>query len=148
MAKKKVKKVKVSKKKAVKKAKVSKKKIVRAKKGKGAAAAKKVKSKEKVLGKVAHFFDKISVGAIKVLSPINVGDVIHIKGHTTDFVEKIESMQIEHQNVLKAQKGDEIGIKMKDHVREHDMVYLGKEEDLMKPVVQPVAAIQQPKPPA
>jgi len=144
------KKAKAPKKKAVKKAKVSKKKIVRAKKVKKVAAAKQVKSKEKVLGKVTHFFDKISVGAIKVISPIKVGDVIHIKGHTTDFVEKIESMQIEHQNVLKAKKSDEIGIKVKDHVREHDMVYLGKEEDLLKPAPQPqpVAAIQQPKPPA
>jgi putative protease len=58
-----------------------------------------------------------------VSDTLEVGDVIHIKGHTTDFEQKIESMQIEHQQVTKATKGQVVGIKVKDYVRENDLVY-------------------------
>jgi putative protease len=95
----------------------------------------KAKAKEKVLGMVEHFFGKISVAAIKVKAPIRVGDVVRIKGSTTDFVQKIESMQIEHQNVLKARKGDEIGIKVRGKVRENDIVCPAVEE---KKIIQPI----------
>jgi putative protease len=98
--------------------------------------------KEKVLGIIEHYFDHISVAAIKILAPIKVGDVIHVKGHTTDFVQKLESMQIEHQSVDKAKKGDDIGIKVKEKVREHDKLYLASQKEIAaqkKPV-----AIQQP----
>ena len=123
----------MAKKKAAKKKvkRVVRKKVVRKK------VIRKAKSKEKVLGKLAHFFDKISVAIIKVKNPFKVGDVVHIKGHTTDFVQRIESMQLEHENILKAKKGDEIGIKVKDYVRDHDIAYLGKEADLTKPAVAP-----------
>jgi len=80
--------------------------------------------KEKKVGEVAHYFGKISVAAIKVKSEIKVGDVVHIKGHTTDFEQPIESIQIEHESVPKAKKGDDIGIKVKDHVREGDEVFI------------------------
>lgn len=107
------------------------KRVLKAKRPKRATKIKKVKkakvkakAKEKVLGMVDHFFGKISVAAIKVKAPIKVGDAIHIKGHTTDFTQKVESMQIEHENVTKAKKGDDIGVKVKEHVREHDIVYL------------------------
>ena len=82
--------------------------------------------KEKLLGKIAHYYDKISVAAINVLGPIKVGDIVHIKGHTTDFDQPIDSMQIEHESVMKAKKGDDIGIKVKDYVRDNDGVYLKK----------------------
>lgn len=89
------------------------------------AAKPKVK-KEKLLGKIDHYFDEIQVAAIKVLSPIKVGDVVHIKGHTTDFEQIITSMQIEHEQVMKAKKGDDIGMKVKEYVRDNDGVYLKK----------------------
>jgi len=131
MAKKKAAKKKVVKKST--KAKASKKKVV-----------KKVKA-EKPIGKVTHFFDKISVCAIKMLAPIKAGDIIRIKGHITDFVQKVESMQLEHVNVLKAKKGDEIGIKVIDKIRDHDYVYTAKEKDLIKPVAVPaVKSFVQP----
>jgi putative protease len=95
-------------------------------KAKRVIKAKKVKG-EKVLGLVDHYFGHISVAAIRVKAPFQVGDVIHIKGHTTDFTQKIDSMQIEHESVVKVKKGDDIGIKVKDHVREHDVVYLAAE---------------------
>jgi hypothetical protein len=127
--KKKVKKVKKVAKKAVKKVK----KLIKAKKviaRKKVVKKLKVKAvpKEQVLGKVDHYFDKISVAAIKVKGPFKVGDVIHVKGHTTDFVQKIASMQIDHREVAKVKKGDDVGMKVRAQVRENDVVYLAGKE--------------------
>lgn len=62
--------------------------------------------------------------ALKILKgEIKTGDKLHYKGHTTDFVEKIKSIQIEHNNVEKAKAGDSIGIKIENKVRKHDKVY-------------------------
>lgn len=136
MAKKKVKKVKKAKKvvkvkKAVKaKRKLKTKKVVRKIKVQA-------KSKEKVLGKIDHYFDNISVAAIKVKAPFQVGDVIHVKGHTTDFFQKIDSMQIEHQNVQKVKKGDDVGMKVKEFVRKNDTVYRADEKALTAQATKP-----------
>ncbi len=111
---------------AKKAARKTRKPALKAKKGK--AAKKTAVKKEKALGYITHYFDKISVAAIKLSAPLNVGDWINIKGHTTDFKQRIDSIQINHQNVLKAKKGDEIGIKVKDYVRDGDKVYAAKEE--------------------
>lgn len=93
-------------------------------KAKAKAPAKPKVKKEKKLGEVEHYFDKISVAAIKVKAPFKVGDVIHIKGHTTDFDQPVISMQIEHVQVQKVKKGDDVGIKVKELVREGDGVFL------------------------
>ena len=77
----------------------------------------------KEVGKVAHFFSKISVAVIDLSGPVSVGDKIHIMGPTTDFEQTIESMQIEHQNVKMATAGQSIGMKVKEYVREKDIVY-------------------------
>jgi len=79
---------------------------------------------EKEIGEVTHYFSKIGVAAIKINSEsLDIGDSIHIKGHTSDFQQGIDSMQVEHDKVQSAKKGDIIGIKVKDHVREGDKVY-------------------------
>tara|TARA_B100000315_G_C14112178_1_gene378662 strand:+ start:234 stop:491 length:258 start_codon:yes stop_codon:yes gene_type:complete len=79
---------------------------------------------EKLIGKVSGFFSKISVAAIELEAELKVGDMIHIKGHTTDFEQKVDSIQIMGKVVEKAGKGDSVGIKVVDKVREHDIVYL------------------------
>lgn len=79
--------------------------------------------KEEKIGVVLHYYSKAGVAAIKLGEALKVGDKIHIKGHTTDFDEVINSIQIEHNQVNEARKGDDIGIKVIDHVREHDTVY-------------------------
>ena len=79
---------------------------------------------EKQIGRITHYFGNISVGIIEITDDtLSVGDTIHIKGHTTDFQQQIESIQIEHESVKKAKVGDKIGLKVKEHVREHDIVY-------------------------
>ena len=79
---------------------------------------------EEQVGVVTHFFGKIGVAAVCVTDgEINVGDTIHIKGHTSDFTQTIDSIQMEHTSVTTAGPGDEVGIKVAEYVREHDSVY-------------------------
>lgn len=82
---------------------------------------------EDQVGLVEKFFSHVSVAAIKVEGKISVGDTLHFKGHTTDFTQAIDSMEVEHEKVEVAKKGDDIGIKVKERVRPHDKVYLVKE---------------------
>lgn len=87
------------------------------------AEVKEVKEEE-LVGKITHYFSKIEVGIVEITKgSLAVGDTIHIKGSSTDFEQKIDSIQIEHEQVEKAKKGDAIGLKVKDKVREGDEVY-------------------------
>ena len=79
---------------------------------------------EKKVGVVIKFFGRIGVAAIKLTDEgLKVGETIHIKGHTTDLIQEVGSMQIENQNVENADPGADIGIKVGDRVRENDVVY-------------------------
>lgn len=85
---------------------------------------KKTEIKEKEIGKITHFFDKISVAVIELTAPLKVGDRIHIKGETTDFEQPVDSMQVEHEQIKTAKKGQAIGMKVADKVRVHDKVFV------------------------
>lgn len=78
---------------------------------------------EKKLGVVTHYFNHLKVGIVKASSPIKVGDKVQFKGHTTDFKQSISQMQLDHEAVDAAQKGQEVGIKLKSQVREGDEVF-------------------------
>lgn len=75
------------------------------------------------VGRVTHYFTRISVAVIELSAPLSVGDRIRIKGPTTDFEQTVESMQIEHKNVECAEAGQSIGLKVRERVRENDRVY-------------------------
>jgi hypothetical protein len=75
------------------------------------------------VGRITHFFPKISVAVIELSKPLKVGDTIAVKGPTTDFEQPVESMQIEHKEVQKAETGQSIGLKVAQRVRETDLVY-------------------------
>lgn len=75
------------------------------------------------IGHIAHFFSKISVAVIELTAPLSVGDTIVVKGPNTDFEQVVDSMQIEHENVPKAEAGQSIGLKVAQRVRETDTVY-------------------------
>jgi len=79
---------------------------------------------EVVVGKVTHWFGKISVAIVKLTDSLRVGQTIHFKGSHTDFTQVVESMQIEHKNVQEAKAGDDIGIKVSEKVREGDEALL------------------------
>lgn len=79
---------------------------------------------EKLVGTITHYFGKISVAVLKITDDeVNVGDSIHIKGKHTDFTQVIGSMQVEHESIETAKKGDEVGLKVENPVHEHDEVY-------------------------
>ena len=77
----------------------------------------------KPVGEVTHYYGGLGVAIIKFSKTIKVGDRVHFKGVTTDFEETIQSMQYDHKEIASAKKNQEIGIKVKDKVREGDKVY-------------------------
>lgn len=82
------------------------------------------KPKEKLIGKVLHYFDKIGVAVFDLKLPLAVGDTIRIEGgENTDFQQIIASMQINHQKVQKAKKGQDVGVKVKEPVRDGYRIY-------------------------
>tara|TARA_B100000315_G_C14053086_1_gene352779 strand:+ start:77 stop:325 length:249 start_codon:yes stop_codon:yes gene_type:complete len=78
---------------------------------------------KKEIGKITHFFPKINVAIVELTEPLSVGDKIWINGAETVLEQTIESMQIEHQNIQKAEKGQAIGLKVIEKVRAHDRLY-------------------------
>jgi len=82
---------------------------------------------EVAAGVVTHYYSHLGVAVIQVnKGEIKVGETIHIKGHTTDFTQQVDSMEYEHQHIDRAPAGRSVGLKVKDHTREHDIVYLVK----------------------
>jgi len=81
-------------------------------------------AEKKLIGKVSHYFSKISVAGIQLSEPLKVGDKISIEGATTKFEEIIDSMQIDNATVTQAKAGDNIGIKVKDKTRVGDDGFL------------------------
>jgi len=78
---------------------------------------------EEKVGVVSDYFAKVNVAAMEVTGSLKVGDTIHFKGHTTDFEQVVESIQIEHEPVQEVKPGDAIGIKVKERCRGGDAVY-------------------------
>jgi translation elongation factor EF-1alpha len=84
---------------------------------------------EEEIGKIIHFFSKINVGVFEITKgDVRVGETIHIKGHTTDYYQKVQSMQVEHAPVELAQEGMQVGLKVESSVREGDLVFKVTEE--------------------
>lgn len=76
------------------------------------------------IGVVAHYFSDLSVAVLRLESGVlRVGDNIHIRGHTTDFGQRVDSMQVNHAPVTEVGPNDDFGMKVRDHAREHDVVY-------------------------
>ena len=79
---------------------------------------------EEKIGVVIHYWGKIRVAGLKITDgELRVGDTIHIKGHTSDFTQPVESIQIEQQSVEVARPGDDIGVPVIEPAREHDQVF-------------------------
>ncbi|MFH1783110.1 MAG: hypothetical protein ABH848_05795 [Candidatus Omnitrophota bacterium] len=118
----------MGKKKVVKKVK---KKIVKKKKAKIKVVKKKVVKPKSVLsasleeiGVITHYFPHVEAAVVKITKgTLKLGDSIMIKGHTTDLKERIDSMQLDHAPIEIATRGQEIGLRVKKKVREHDVVY-------------------------
>jgi hypothetical protein len=76
------------------------------------------------VGTVTHYYSHLSVAVVQMESgSLRVGDTIHVIGHTSDFRQRVESMQIEHQPVFEVRAGQEFGLRVTEHAREQDAVY-------------------------
>ena len=80
-------------------------------------------AEEKPIGEVTHFYKNIGVAVVKFSKAVSVGDTVHFRGATTDFTQKLKSMQFDHEEVDKAKKGKEIGIKVDERVRIGDEIF-------------------------
>jgi len=84
---------------------------------------------EEEIGRITHYFSKIGVGVLELTKgSLEVGDTIHVKGHTTELYQKVDSMQVEHEPVQKAEIGMSVGLKVDGSVRENDTVFKVTEE--------------------
>jgi len=82
---------------------------------------------EEAIGTVSHYYSHLGVAIVQInKGKLKTGDTIHIKGHSADFTQLVESMEYEHQHIDQAEAGQNIGLRVKDHTREHDIVYLVK----------------------
>jgi len=77
----------------------------------------------KLIGEVTHFYARIGVAVVNLSGSIEIGDQVHFFGRNTDFHQQVQSMQIEHQPVSEAGKGQEIAIEVERRVRNHDKIY-------------------------
>jgi putative protease len=75
------------------------------------------------IGQVTHFFSHRSVAAIRLSAQLALGDKIHIRGHTTDLVQSVTSMEVEHARVERAGPGDDVALEVDDHVRDRDLIF-------------------------
>ncbi len=77
------------------------------------------------IGTVTHYFNHLHVAGVAITDgELHNGDTIHVKGHTSDFEQKVESMEIDNEAVEVAKAGDQIGLMVIEHAREHDTVYM------------------------
>ncbi len=81
------------------------------------------KANEKILGEVEDYFAHINVIATTLKDNLELGEAVHVRGHTTDLLLKVESMQIDHKAVTKAKKGESVGILVSDRCRKGDRIF-------------------------
>lgn len=79
--------------------------------------------REEKVGSVSHYYGEIGVAGITMTGYLHVGDTIHIKGHTSNFTQTVDSMQLDHSQIDSAEAGDQIGVRVTDRVRIHDEVF-------------------------
>jgi putative protease len=75
------------------------------------------------IGHITHFFSRIHVAIIELTLPLSVGDRILVKGPLTDFDQTVDSMQIDHKDIQRAESGQSVGLKVRWTAKERDVVY-------------------------
>lgn len=78
---------------------------------------------EQRIGKVTHYFARIGVAVLELEEGLQVGDTIHVRGHTTDFTQQVRSMEIEHRKMQSVGAGADVAVKVEERVREGDAIY-------------------------
>lgn len=85
---------------------------------------------EAEIGRVTHYYSHLSVAVLQLTEQLKVGETIHFLGHTTDFIQKAASMEVNHHHVVAVNPGDNVALKVIEAVREHDVIYRVTEEAL------------------
>lgn len=80
--------------------------------------------KEKLIGKIVHYYGNINVAIIELSAPLEVGQTIHIKGANDDFTEEVQEIQFEHKAIEKGLRGQQVGVKVSQKAHENDQVFL------------------------
>jgi hypothetical protein len=80
---------------------------------------------EERIGVVTHYYSHLSVATLRLETgtALRVGDIIHIRGHTTDFSQRVESLEVNRAPATEVGPNDDFGLKVVEHAREHDVVY-------------------------
>ena len=83
---------------------------------------------ENQIGHVIHYFNNIKVAVLYLNEELKVGDTIHVLGHTTDFVQKVTSMEVAHKKIQISKPNEEVAMKVDEPVRGNDVIYKVVEE--------------------
>jgi hypothetical protein len=75
------------------------------------------------VGSITHWYSHLSVAAVRLTRPLKVGDTIHIKGHTTDVTQAVDSLEVDREKIEQAKPGDDVALHVDGHVREHDLIF-------------------------
>jgi hypothetical protein len=78
---------------------------------------------EKRIGKITHYYDRIGVAVLELEEGLKAGDTVHIAGRRTDFVQRVSSMEIDHQKMLAVGAGADVALKVDEVVHEGDEIY-------------------------
>ncbi len=111
------------KRKVIKKKRVTKRPAKRAQRKAKKKLATAKKAKENIIGIITHYFPKVRAAVVKLKGSLAIGDTVKIKGHTTDFKQAINSIQIDRIPINSAKKGQEVGLLVDSRVRKNDVVY-------------------------
>ena len=85
---------------------------------------------EAEIGRVTHYYSHLNVAVLERMDHLKVGETVHFLGHTTDFTQRVTSMEIDHHHVVAVNPGDNVALKVTEPVREHDVIYRVTEETL------------------
>ncbi len=83
-------------------------------------------AKEKLVGKVTHYYDKAMVAIIELSAPLSVGQSVRFKGGQDDVVQEVKQMQLDHEDIQKGTKGQQVGVKVDQKIRDNDQVFLAE----------------------
>jgi hypothetical protein len=83
------------------------------------------------VGRVTHYFNHLNVAVLHLTAELKIGEQIHIMGHTTDFIQRIASLEVDHHAVERVKPGDDVALKVIEPVHEHDAVYRITEDALL-----------------
>jgi putative protease len=100
---------------------------------------------ERRVGKVEHYYPKVSAAAVRLTRKVKLGDRVHIVGHGDDFEEKVTSLQLDHEPIEEGRPGQSIGLWVKDRVHEGDDVLLVTEDKWKAPPAKPRKAASKPR---